>query len=94
MDQSVTITVNPSGGLEDIRFSARAGQLGPARLASVVVDTYAKACAEAARNTLEIMSGLVGGDSGAMEFLRSTMPAVDPPGTSDNTDDADDAEGW
>lgn len=93
-DMSVTVTVNPSGGLEDLLLTARATQLGPTRLAAVVLDTYAKACADAARSTLEIMSGLVGNNSEAMEFLRSTLPATDTDGSGDTNAAGARLEGW
>ncbi|MDP9791632.1 DNA-binding protein YbaB [Catenuloplanes nepalensis] len=76
-DQSVSVTVNPSGVLLGVRFSPRATELTAAQLSARVMEAYGAACAEASQRMLEIMSGLVGDDSSAMAFLKSTLPPVE-----------------
>lgn len=75
-DQSVSVTVNPSGVLLGVLLAPRAMELTAAQLSARVMETYGAACAEASRRMLEIMSGLVGEDSSAMAFLKSTLPPV------------------
>ncbi|WP_203826490.1 YbaB/EbfC family nucleoid-associated protein [Actinoplanes palleronii] len=76
-DQSVSVTVNPSGVLLAVRFTPRSEGLTPVQLSERVMEAYRLACAEASRQMLQIMSGLVGEDSSAMAFLKSTMPPVE-----------------
>ncbi|MEV6343139.1 YbaB/EbfC family nucleoid-associated protein [Actinoplanes sp. NPDC051851] len=76
-DQSVWVTVNPSGVLLGLRFGPRAQELTTAQLSTRTMEAYRAACTEASQRMLDIMSGLVGEDSSAMAFLKSTMPPLD-----------------
>lgn len=76
-DQAVTVRVNPAGVLLELRISPQAERLGAAQLTARIMETYQKARSQAAARTVEIMSGLVGYDSDAMNFLRSTLPDID-----------------
>lgn len=76
-DQAVTVTVNPAGVLLELRISPHAERLSSAQLTSKIMETYQKARSQAAARTVEIMSGLIGNDSDAMDFLRSTLPPID-----------------
>lgn len=83
-DGSVTVTVNAGGQLQNLRLSPKVEKLTPVRLAATILDTYQRACVDATRSTIDLMSGLIGDDAEAMAFLRQQLPA-DP--------DADEEDG-
>lgn len=82
-DRSTTVTVNGSGALLNLEFSARAEGMTPQQLAARVMETYGQAAAEAAQRTAQIMAGLIGQDNEAMDVLKAAMP----PAPDDDEDD-------
>jgi DNA-binding protein YbaB len=78
VDGAVTVTVNPEGVLSGLVLSPRAEGMSPAQIANQILQTYEMACSQASARTVEIMSGLVGENSEAMDFLRAQLPSGGP----------------
>ena len=78
-DGAVTVTVNTSGALQELRFGPRADELGHARLAAVVVATAKRAQVDAAQQMKGVMAPLIGTDSDAMKFLEEQIPEPEVP---------------
>jgi DNA-binding protein YbaB len=70
----VTVVVGAAGVMQSIRFGARANQLQPAQLSSVVMRTYGQACQEAAARSQQIVGQLVGPDSPTLQLMRAAVP--------------------
>ncbi|WP_414937256.1 YbaB/EbfC family nucleoid-associated protein [Amycolatopsis sp. cmx-11-51] len=87
-DRLVTVTVNPGGGLMSLALSPQAQERPPAQLASLIMSTYRKATTRAADRTLEIMAGLTGEDSDAVDFIKSTLPPREDPPAAPEPDDS------
>ncbi|MEU6247603.1 YbaB/EbfC family nucleoid-associated protein [Glycomyces sp. NPDC047010] len=68
-DEIVTVTVNAGGTLTGLRFSPQARGLSGTGLADLVLEVYRLAVEESGRKTAEIMSGLLGADSEAMDVI-------------------------
>lgn len=73
-DGLVRLQVNPGGALTSLEISQQAEKVQMARLAGIILATYAQATSAAAARTVEIMSELTGPSSDAVEFLKSTLP--------------------
>ncbi|MEV0645921.1 YbaB/EbfC family nucleoid-associated protein [Phytomonospora sp. NPDC050363] len=73
----VTVTVNPSGVLMSAWFSPRTQGAAPAQLTAALMEAYRTATREASAKMLDIMSNVVGEDTDAMNFLKSTMPDIE-----------------
>lgn len=78
-DGAVTVTVNTSGALQELRFGPRADELPRARLAAAVVATAKRAQVQAAQQLTSVMAPVIGADSDAMKFLREQIPAPELP---------------
>ncbi|MDT7728500.1 MAG: hypothetical protein QOI21_5076 [Actinomycetota bacterium] len=78
-DRLVTVTVNPGGGLDALVLSPQAQGRPVAQLSALIMTTYRQATTKAADRTLEIMAGLTGQDSEAVEFIKSTLPPREEP---------------
>ncbi|MFC3448444.1 YbaB/EbfC family nucleoid-associated protein [Amycolatopsis speibonae] len=87
-DRMVTVTVNPGGGLTSLALSPQAQERPPAQLASLIMSTYRKATTKAADRTLEIMAGLTGEDSDAVDFIKSTLPPREEPQAAPEQNDS------
>ncbi|ONF71490.1 YbaB/EbfC family nucleoid-associated protein [Amycolatopsis keratiniphila] len=87
-DRLVTVTVNPGGGLTSLSLSPQAQERPPAQLASLIMSTYRKATTRAADRTLEIMAGLTGQDSEAVDFIKSTLPPREETQPAPESDDS------
>lgn len=74
-DGSVTVTVAPGGTVRRVVFSERSAELSRTRLATLVVETVARAHADAASRATEAIAPLLGERSEAMRMLRSHLPA-------------------
>ena len=74
-DHSVTLTVNPGGGLVRIQFGPAAEKKALSQLATTVMQTYQAAAAEAVAVTIGVMREVTGGDSTALDVLRANVPA-------------------
>lgn len=100
-DHVVTLSVNPGGGLTGLTLTQDADRMPHTQLASLILSTYNQAARKAAEQTMEIMSTLVGPDSGALDILRESMPMpVDEQGHAPDarrarrTRDSDPDEGY
>jgi DNA-binding protein YbaB len=78
-DGLVTVTVNPGGGLDALVLSPQAQGKPVVQLSALIMSTYRQATTKAADKTLEIMAGLTGRDSEAVEFIKSTLPPREEP---------------
>lgn len=70
-DGTVTVTVVPGGALRRVVLSERSEELSRVQLAALVVETAARAQAEADRRVNEAVAPLIGNDSEAMRVIRS-----------------------
>jgi hypothetical protein len=70
-DGAVTVTVVPGGALRRLVFSERSESLTRTQLAALVVETAARAQAEADRRVNDAVAPLLGADSEAMRVVRS-----------------------
>lgn len=75
-DRSVTVTVNPGGGLTALSLTPDTERMGHRQLAGLILNTYTQAARQAATQTMQIMSGLVGADSEALDIVRQAMPEL------------------
>ena len=75
-DRAVTVTVNPGGGMTALELSPDAERMSHRQLASLILTTYNQAARQAATQTMEIMSGLVGQNSEALDLVRRAMPEL------------------
>ena len=76
-DGSVTVTVTPSGGLRDLKFSHRASEHSYTELAALVMKTVSKGQRATADKVIEAFEPLGAGTS-AMELLTSLAPEEEP----------------
>jgi hypothetical protein len=65
----VTLTVDSTGGLADLRFGAAAERLSLDRLAVLVLDTSRRAQAEIAKTMGDLVSEAYGADSATAAFV-------------------------
>jgi DNA-binding protein YbaB len=73
-DGAVTVTVGPSGVLQDLTFGNRAYQRPPEALASLVMQLIGTAQKQVGAQVAGAFSGLVGEDSQAMQILDEFLP--------------------
>ena len=73
-DHVITVTVNPSGILMSAVFSSRAQNYSPAQLSAKLMQTYGEAARAASAKMLDIMTGVVGEDTQALNFMKEYMP--------------------
>ncbi|MGH3436629.1 MAG: YbaB/EbfC family nucleoid-associated protein [Sciscionella sp.] len=78
-DGAVTVTVNASGALQELKFGAKADDLPRTQLASAVVATARRAQAQAAQQVTAVMAPMIGTDSDAMQFLQEQIPELVEP---------------
>lgn len=87
-DGAVTVTVGPSGVLQDLRFGPRAYERPPQALSGLVMQLIGRAQQKVSAQVADAFSGMVGADSAARELLDEFLPAPEPdepapPGKSD-----------
>ncbi|GDY28910.1 YbaB/EbfC family nucleoid-associated protein [Gandjariella thermophila] len=75
-DGAVRVTVGPTGALKNLEITPRAGQLTHAQLAQVILRTAQEAHRQVAQQMAQAVKPLIG-DSEAMAFLESQIPAAD-----------------
>ncbi|SHF80810.1 YbaB/EbfC family nucleoid-associated protein [Streptoalloteichus hindustanus] len=75
-DGSVTVTVAPNGGLQQLALGHRACELGPARLTALIMETVHKGQRMAAHKVAEAFAPL-GAGTEAMGMLTSHLPELD-----------------
>lgn len=76
-DKSVTVTVNAGGVLTGLECNSHIRSMTPTSVAKVTLDAYRQAVEESGRKTTEIMSGLFGGDSEALDIMQSFTRPVE-----------------
>lgn len=95
-DNTVGVTVNPSGGLEDLQLDKATERIPSERLRKLILDTTREAQAEAGKKVEAAMRPLLG-ESEGMDFLRSQLakePDPDPPASNERTDHEDGDDGF
>lgn len=75
-DGAVTVTVTPSGALQDLVFSPRARELSEGQLAQLTLQTSREAQARVAHRVAELAAPVIG-DGDSMAFLRGQLPPLD-----------------
>ena len=70
----MTVTVAPSGAVQELVLGERAEALSRPQLAETIMTTIGRAHADAARQATRVVAPLVGERSPAMAFLRSQLP--------------------
>ena len=87
-DGAVTVTLSPTGALQDITFSAAAAKVTPEKLGPLVMKTVQAAQREV---TTRVTASLTEqfGDSGTMDFITQFMPQPDPTPTRKDPQEED-----
>ena len=77
-DGAVSVTLGPSGVLQELRFGPRAYERPPQALAGLVMQLLGKAQQKVSAEVADAFSGMVGEDSAARELLDEFLPAPEP----------------
>ncbi|RSM47336.1 YbaB/EbfC family DNA-binding protein [Amycolatopsis balhimycina DSM 5908] len=77
-DGAVTVTVGPSGVLQDLRFGPRAYSRPPQALSGLVMQLIGRAQQKVSAEVTAAFSGMVGENSAAREMLEEFLPAPEP----------------
>ncbi|EOD64983.1 YbaB/EbfC family nucleoid-associated protein, partial [Amycolatopsis vancoresmycina] len=77
-DGAVTVTVGPSGVLQDLRFGPRAYERPPQALSAQVLQLIGRAQQKVSAEVADAFSGMVGENSAARELLDEFLPAPEP----------------
>jgi DNA-binding protein YbaB len=77
-DGAVSVTLGPSGVLQDLRFGPRAYERPPQALSGLVLQLIGRAQQKVSAEVAEAFSGMVGEDSAARELLDEFLPAPEP----------------
>ena len=77
-DGAVSVTLGPSGVLQDLRFGPRAYDRPPQALAGVVMQLIGRAQQKVSAEVAEAFSGMVGENSAARELLGEFLPEPAP----------------
>ncbi|MEU4246506.1 YbaB/EbfC family nucleoid-associated protein [Amycolatopsis sp. NPDC026612] len=77
-DGAVSVTVGPSGVLQDLRFGPRAYERPPQALAGLVLQLIGRAQQKVSAEVADAFSGMVGESSAARELLDEFLPAPEP----------------
>lgn len=72
-DGQITVEVNSSGVLEDIRFGRDFPHPKPDQLAASIMECVRQAQRQAAGQMMEVMQSFVG-DGSALDFVKSNLP--------------------
>jgi DNA-binding protein YbaB len=73
-DGAVSVTVGPSGVLQDLRFGPRAYERPPQALSSLVMQLIGRAQQKVSAEVADAFSGMVGENSAARELLGEFLP--------------------
>jgi DNA-binding protein YbaB len=87
-DGAVSVTVGPSGVLQDLRFGPRAYERPPQSLSGLVMQLVGRAQQKVSAQVADAFGGMVGENSAARELLDEFLPEPEPgegthPGKSD-----------
>ncbi len=77
-DRTVSVTVGPSGVLQDLRFAPRAYERPPQALAGLVLQLIGRAQQKVSAEVADAFSGMVGENSAARELLDEFLPSPEP----------------
>ncbi|WP_254897152.1 YbaB/EbfC family nucleoid-associated protein [Amycolatopsis sp. Hca4] len=77
-DGAVTVTVGPSGVLQELRFGPRAYERSPQSLSGLVMQLVGRAQQKVSAEVADAFSGMVGESSAARELLDEFLPAPEP----------------
>ncbi|WP_103348485.1 YbaB/EbfC family nucleoid-associated protein [Amycolatopsis sp. CA-128772] len=77
-DGAITVTVGPSGVLQDLRFGPRAYERPPQALSATVLQLIGRAQQKVSAEVADAFSGMVGENSAARELLDEFLPAPEP----------------
>jgi DNA-binding protein YbaB len=77
-DGAVSVTVGPSGVLQDLRFGPRAYERPPQALSRLVLQLLGRAQRKVSAEVADAFSGVVGENSAARELLDEFRPAPEP----------------
>lgn len=77
-DGAVSVTVGPSGALQELRFGPRAYERPPQALSSQVMQLIGRAQQKVSAEVADAFSGLVGESSAARELLDEFLPEPEP----------------
>ncbi|WP_410670491.1 YbaB/EbfC family nucleoid-associated protein [Amycolatopsis sp. cmx-4-68] len=77
-DGAVSVTVGPSGVLQDLRFGPRAYERPPQALSGLVLQLIGRAQQKVSAEVAEAFGGMVGESSAARELLDEFLPAPEP----------------
>jgi DNA-binding protein YbaB len=89
-DGAVTVTLSPTGALQDISFSAKASGHKPEALGPLVMSAVQAAQRQASAKLAETLDGTFG-DPATMDFFRRFVPEPEPPAEPARRDPADGA---
>ncbi len=77
-DGAVSVTVGPSGVLQDLKFGPRAYERPPQALSGLVLQLIGRAQQKVSAEVAEAFGGMVGENSAARELLEEFLPAPEP----------------
>ncbi|MEU8636947.1 YbaB/EbfC family nucleoid-associated protein [Amycolatopsis sp. NPDC048633] len=77
-DGAVSVTVGPSGVLQDLRFGHRAYERPPQALSGLVMQLVGRAQQKVSAQVADAFGGMVGESSAARELLDEFLPAPEP----------------
>ncbi|WP_328616620.1 YbaB/EbfC family nucleoid-associated protein [Amycolatopsis sp. NBC_00355] len=77
-DGAVSVTVGPSGVLQELRFGPRAYERPPQALSSLVMQLIGRAQQKVSAEVADAFSGMVGENSAARELLTEFLPEPEP----------------
>jgi DNA-binding protein YbaB len=77
-DGAVSVTVGPSGVLQELRFGPRAYERPPQALSGLVMQLIGRAQQKVSAQVTDAFSGMVGENSAARELLDEFLPAPEP----------------
>ncbi|MFJ7212560.1 YbaB/EbfC family nucleoid-associated protein [Amycolatopsis sp. NPDC098790] len=77
-DGAVSVTVGPSGVLQELRFGPRAYERPPQALSGLVMQLIGRAQQKVSAQVASAFDGMVGESSAARELLDEFLPAPEP----------------
>ena len=77
-DGAVSVTVGPSGVLQDLRFGPRAYERPPQALSSLVMQLIGRAQQKVSAQVADAFGGMVGEHSAARQVLEEFLPQPEP----------------
>ncbi|MFB9682897.1 YbaB/EbfC family nucleoid-associated protein [Amycolatopsis plumensis] len=77
-DGAVSVTVGPSGVLQDLRFGPRAYERPPQALSGLVMQLIGRAQQKVSAQVADAFSGMVGENSAARGLLDEFLPSPEP----------------